>query len=88
MKITIEKIDDNVKVTNATEMTFKDSLELFLNGIVTNLEAIVERSVEQGADEQETRSQLHDIAVVAFSSAMLIFDPKSKDYKTAAEEDL
>lgn len=84
MKITIEKIDENIQITlGDTPMSLSDVVDLTLNG----LRAFMEESVtlimkgNPKITEQEARSEIHDQLVVSFSAMMYVFDPKSKNYK-------
>lgn len=87
MEILIKKVnEDTVEVRANQESTFQEMSGLLLNGLLTTMEHVVEKTKDQGIDEEQIRSQLHDMMVINFSAAMLAFDPKSKDYKTAEEE--
>jgi len=87
MEILIKKVnEDTVEVSVDQETTFQEMSGLLLNGLLTAMEHVVEKSKDQGLEEEQLRSQLHDMMVINFSAAMLAFDPKSKDYKTAEEE--
>lgn len=80
MELKLIKEDNKVTMKMDKDYNVEDISNLLLNGIVLLGETILEK------DSTLERKDVHDYLVVLFSSAMLTFDPASKDYKTLGEE--
>ena len=82
-KIEIEVEEGNVTVNLSEPADLETIISVMVNGIVTTLESMeshVVLNTKSTATREEVKSSLHDMAVLIFSQAMYLYDPKSKDY--------
>lgn len=89
MEVTLKLIEKDFTMHTGGEVSFIELTEMFLNGIILSMEKALEARLEMEdnkSTEEELRSQLHDMMVISFSTAMNHFDPKAVNYKTAAED--
>ena len=82
-KIEIEVEEGNVTVNLSEPADLETIISVMVNGIVTTLESMeshVVLNTKSTATREEVKSSLHYMAVLLFSQAMYLYDPKSKDY--------